>query len=465
MNVHGSVQQSVGSASTLRWREHPREILPPILLVLAIILGGGGSPNAFTEVLLGLIFVSAALAWVWLPARGTRHPGRAAWMLIAVLISVPALQLVPLPPAIWQSLPGREPVTAALQLVGADDTWRPISIVPHLTIASLLSLLPPTILLYMTASTGLATRRVLLLAMIGMGIATVLLGTLQIASDGSGMRLYAQSHEGVIVGFQANRNATADVLLIAILAMAAYVPMRLQRSPADNRNRRYALLISGAFLALLVLGTVLTASRAGIALLVLALGFIGVRAVSLIDRGAIGKGGRVALAVGVAGLALAAGLLAWQNEAIGRVIRRFGFEGEFRPQLWEDTLYAIGQYWPVGYGSGGFTPAVLPAERLEVLDRTLPNRAHNDFLELVLEAGALGIVQLGAALAIVAFLIWRAFGKDTGLRDYALFTTAALVLIALHSVVDYPLRSMSLACLCAVAIGMLFPVAQTKVKP
>ena len=64
-----------------------------------------------------------------------------------------------------------------------------------------------------------------------------------------------------------------------------------------------------------------------------------------------------------------------------------GGRGDTRFDLWQDTLTAIGNFWPVGSGLGSFSRAILPSERFAVIDETFPNRAHNDYLEFLLEAG------------------------------------------------------------------------------
>ena len=104
---------------------------------------------------------------------------------------------------------------------------------------------------------------------------------------------------------------------------------------------------------------------------------------------------------------------------------------------------------------------MIAAERLEVLDPTSPNRAHNDFLELAIEGGLPALIVL---LAIGAVLVRAALH---GLRQgsaaqqvQVLFGCGALSLLCLHSLVDYPLRSMALAALAAVAAGMLFPAQE-----
>ena len=80
---------------------------------------------------------------------------------------------------------------------------------------------------------------------------------------------------------------------------------------------------------------------------------------------------------------------------------------------------------------------MFPAERLEYLNDRVPNRAHNDFLEIGIEAGMLGYAMVVAAVIAVLALALRAW-REPRMRGQIVFGLSVLLLIALHSVVDYP---------------------------
>nr|WP_166178389.1 hypothetical protein [Altererythrobacter segetis] len=52
-------------------------------------------------------------------------------------------------------------------------------------------------------------------------LVSALFGSLQLFAGNRGINVYSQFHVGWITGFQANRNAQADVLLIDFLPFAA----------------------------------------------------------------------------------------------------------------------------------------------------------------------------------------------------------------------------------------------------
>ncbi len=444
---------AIDSAATDRVRVR----IVGFLLLFLLMFGGGGSPSPFPELLCELAAAVAIAAWVLLPSvqRGasTAASVRPAIVICALLLVIPILQLVPLPPALWQAFPGRDTLRDSLALTQAADSWRPLSIAPLTTLASLLSLLPPLTVMVMVSRLGENARLTVITLVAGFGLASVLLGTLQLASaGGNALMFYGQPDRGVLFGFQANRNTEADILLSGLLAICAL-------RGAGSRSRARPLDLAYAALGLLlVLAVVLTRSRTGIFLVpvVLAFGLAATIPDGLRNFAARMTWRRLAAGGGLLIIAALVGLLVARTPVVAPVVARFDFSREFRPELWTDARFAIAQFWPLGSGLGTFVQAFQPAERLEVLDPLLANRAHNDYLELALEGGIPLLAVWAAAQAIIA---WRLFDSARHRlvlpRPQRLFAMGILVLAALHSFVDYPLRSMAMAALTAVAAGLV----------
>ncbi|MDR7102065.1 O-antigen ligase family protein [Croceicoccus sp. BE223] len=421
-----------------------------VLLVATIVLGGGGTVNPGTEIALELVAVVCVLAWL-VTVRGRTAPA-SVWILVGLVFIVPVLQLVPLPPFLWQALPGREMTRAALDLVGLADSWRPVSLVPAATLSSLLALGPPLALLWMVSQLDLRERQAVLLAIAVTVFAGGLLGAAQVVG-GRGFYLYDYSHFEWLTGFQANRNAEADVLVIGLLAFTA-------AQAARGQARAVRAAIAAVGVGFLALATVLTGSRTGIAILavmLLPVVFAHLRLLRVGNR-------RIAATFAAGILTLPAAVwLALRVPSLTRAVERFDGQRDFRLELWTDGWSAALAYWPIGGGVGGFVQLFLPFERLEVLDETSPNRAHNDYLEWLIEAGLPGIAVLLAVAIVVAVMIlqaWKRYraagGKDREVSALTLlFSCGTLTTIAAHSILDYPLRSMAIAGLLAVAAGLL----------
>lgn len=416
----------------------------------AIILGGGGTPNPSTEIILQWFAAVAALAWIWTGSGAWYPTDRRLWWAGALILALPLAQLVPLPPSVWHAFPGRQVEIDALRVLGEEGSWRPVSTSPSRTLASILSIVPALLLMGMVGALGSRDRVHLIAAIAIMAILSALLGVLQLAGGHAAPRMYAASHEMVVTGFQANRNAAADIMLIGLIALGAFWGM------SDGRFGRARVQVRWVFASaasLLALACVLTSSRAGLLLLLPAAAAF---AAAVLPPTATSWRRLLGIvAAGTFGL-IASGLLLLQsNTVIQTVASRFGFEDENRLQLWKDTSYAIAQYWPFGSGIGTFVPTFIAHEPLESVDASIPNRAHNDYLEFLLEGGIFGVTVLLAVAAIVVLLVVRAWRSRPEDRSQVVLAIGILAIIAAHSLVDYPMRSMSLACLAGLAVGLL----------
>jgi len=432
-----------------------QNLIATLLVLAAITLGGGGSPAPVPEMLLQVLALLLLSAWA-LAARTPLPPaGQLAWGLAGLAIALPLAQLIPLPPSVWSSMAGRETERAALALIGADTTWRPWSVSPARTLASLLALIVPLLMLLFTASLGRGGRSMLVAAVAGGGFLSLLAGAGQMAGgELSPLRFYV-SDAGYLNGFQANHNSAADLLLIAMVALAASVREWSERRQKPHQPDSRLFIVMGGTV-LLSLGVFLTASRAGVLLLPVAW-----TAVAILVRPWLRLNRRSAVLAGAVALGLVAvvGVYLHSNHVFTRIAGRFNFEGEFRPQLWRDARYALAQYFPWGAGVGTFVPVFLAIERLEVVDPSIPNRAHNDLLELLMEGGIFGAMILAAALYLISRRLWQSLrDPPAGSAGQVWFSAATFAIIALHSQIDYPLRSISLASIAAVAVGLLMPV-------
>jgi O-antigen ligase len=259
---------------------------------------------------------------------------------------------------------------------------------------------------------------------------------------------------GFLNGFQANRNSEADVLLIAALA-AAFTGSGLVRTKGTP-----ALVVGAATCAALLLGVAMTGSRMG-SLLVLPVAAL--CAAILEPRLRRRRSAWVLGAVALAPLAAFAGALALHIGAVEAVAARFTLQRDVRADLWRDTWSAVGTYWPWGSGVGTFRDAFMPAERFAMIDTSKPVRAHNEALEYLLEGGLAAMMILLAILALLARAFVNAV-RRAGPQELTqiLFAAGVIGVAIVHSIVDYPFRSMALASLNAVALAILLAIARGK---
>ena len=418
----------------------------------AMLLGGGGSPSARPEIIVQLGFAVAAFLWfAWAMREDASYKPvpREILVIVAFLLGLPLLQLIPLPPALWQALPGREAQVAALAAIGEADSWRSLSIAPHVTFAALMALIPVVGSMLAVTQIGLRARTALLVTIVVVTLAGAALGVLQMAGGPDDFRIYERSHRGWLVAFHANRNAAADVFLIGSLAMTAWTMERVHRYGLSPTR----LGILASVQAVLLAALLMTGSRAGI---VLGLVVLSVNLAMMRRPGVVLDTKKLAMA-GAGVLAMLAAGMAWlvTSTRVSQVAERFDTDSDFRSELWTDGWSAATSFFPFGSGIGSFPEAFLPHERLSVIDDLFPNRAHNDYLEFLIEAGILAPLVLALGAICLVLLLRRAWSAGGVARSHLYFAGGTLLVLALHSIVDYPLRNMALAVLGGVAVGIL----------
>ncbi|HVJ00170.1 MAG TPA: O-antigen ligase family protein, partial [Sphingomonas sp.] len=425
------------------------------LLTIAILVGGGGTPAPRSELVVELAALAALVAWVWAARRRHCYPYHGVdWpllVLVGLFVAIPVVQLMPLPPAIWHQLPGRDVERQALALVGAENAWMPLSLSPPRTLASLLSLVPPVAMLFFASRMTGHDRSRLLGLLAALALVSVVVGAIQLASGhGNWLRFYGRTDYGFATGFQAYRNAQADLLIVSSMALVAWAASS-RRIIRSNQAR----IVVGAAVLVLWLAVVMTGSRSGV-------GMIVVSAVTclaiVIRRGRISAWRGVIISIGALSLVVVGGVMLHDNARVERTLARFDDLKDVRPEIWADTWYAIRQHWPVGSGMGTFRPVFDAAERLEYVRPTYANRAHNDYLEYLLETGIAGalLVIIAAIFAIYRIMMTLRRGSDSKMRAQALFIAGSLTALVLHSLVDYPMRSVSLGVVSGLMVGMLW---------
>lgn len=418
------------------------------LLLLALLLGGGGvaygmhnlAIQLFALVLLA-IHRGAVLAFL----RGAPRP---LVLLLGASLALPLLQLVPLPPAWWQALPGRAPAAEALALVDAERAWFPLSVDRARTLVAFCSTLAPATFIVLGWNLDREARLRLVHTALALALLAFLIGAVQLSSGNSvGLFYPVRPDADTLYATFANRNSTG---LLFVVALGLLVGM-----PSPD-SRGWQLLATGAG-ALLVLGVVLTQSRSAMVLLVPVLGFALLRfGLAVRARRSGGREPQRLLGIGLVALVLLA--IAASATMGGRAadsLQRFASLEADRLEMWDDSLYAARQYWPLGSGMGTFDEVFQLAESLEYVSPRRAGRAHNDYLELTIEGG------IAALLLAAGWLSWCA---HTGLRrgppDRLWLRRGALLAIACisaQSLLDYPLRNQSLLVMAALLALLLMP--------
>ena len=422
-----------------------------------MLFGGGARQGLWSDVVVQLAALPL-LAWALFRLRTLQLSGNArrAVILLCAIIALPLIQLVPLPPKIWASLPGRPEITAAYKAAGMTLPWLPLSFDPASTWYALMSLLPPAAVFLAALSLERQRLGALVMLILIVVAVSVPLDLLQMmGGPESSLRFYAITNDDRAVGFFANANHDAALLYSAVPFAAAWaIAVAQGRGEKRSINLLFLLLlIGGIFVAL-----ALTRSRAGLILGVLA----GLLCFVLVGQSMRGRFARRAL-VFVAILNLAALLLAFQFGFVGLAQKEHGASliSDIRWPVAKVTTQAALANLPFGTGFGTFVPVYDTfAPRTLLLEDHYVNHAHDDWLELLLTGGIPAALIAGLFLGWFVWssvLVWRSRPPSGKSVDAALERAASLViaLLLLHSVVDYPLRTAAISVLFAIACAFL----------
>ena len=420
------------------------------LMAISLMFGGGGVGRGLTNLLVQLV----ALGILLFTPGALRHfvstAPKPLLILVGLTLALPLIQLLPLPAGLWQSLPGRDMAVESRELVGAGDDWFPITLDRARTLTAVLALIGPLAVLTAVFGRKLAQGRHILLLLVGLALANFLFGALQFATSSDALILYGSRSDGRFYGFFANHNSSGLLMVIGLCAMVGFYA---------DKPRRATQSAAMAFVAmLLVIGVVLTNSRSSTALLLLPLAWIGWLILKELAKVEARKRWTI-IGAGVLGIA-AVGALVATNDRLGATWERYGDLEDSRPDIWADTANGIDRYWPVGSGMGTFDEVFQVEESLETLVAGRAGRAHNEYLEIVLEAGIVGgLLVIGWGLYLL-FATWR------GLRSvHAPVTLAAAMAsacIALQALLDLPLRNMALLCVAGLLVALLSAPLSTK---
>ena len=432
-----------------------RTAVVPVYVLLCIVLGGSVQ-GIWGNLALHLVGIGI-IAWTLLSAGSLRVPGTAKPLLIiaAAAVTLLVVQIIPLPPGLWQALPGRQPISDGFELLGMGAPWLPISLAPYETMAAAISLIPPVAVLTAMLVARAYRPAWLVLAILAATLAAVLLGALQVASPSpmqSPWYLYRRTNHGAAVGFFANSNHMAALLVVSLAFLAAIV-VALRSRVKNEKAASGVLLLAVAGSLTLIVGIALNGSLAA---LLLGLPVAVVSAAMFLSQRRRLRFPVAALALVSVAAVAAIYMSPWQDRLAASNATSF----ESRQNFWSNSGSAIKDHWLLGSGIGTF-PHVYPRyEDHTAVTRTFVNHTHNDYLEIVMETGIPGV------LLVIGFLAWwiqraSAIWRSAVADRFAQAATIASAAILTHSLVDYPLRTAALSAIFAACLALM---AQPRVR-
>lgn len=401
----------------------------------------------------------------WLAARNVRLPvAGLAWSMGFVLAAI-AAQLVSVPASLMERLsPATLDVLGQLDLPyrAAVDKAHAISIHPPGTWTGLA--LAGSFFVFTLGTARLLSlkgTRWIIWSLTILGVLLALIGIVQRA-------LYS----GRIYGFWTplmgapqpfgpfvNRNHFAGWMLMALPLVLALLCAGIEQSMARVRpdwhdrllwlasKEANLLVLLGAAALTMGLALVMTMSRSGIA----AFGLAVVMTSGFVARG-VRRSRRRSVAVAyLAVLVLCVGAWVGVEAIVTRFSQTSWTEFNDRRGAWTDA-WQIAQRFPVaGTGINTYGVATLLLQEHNLNAHYV--QAHNDYLQLLAEGGALVVVPAVVLLAAFAYAVRRRFREDEAGRTSWWARAGAvtgLLAIALQETVDFSLQMPGNAALCAV---------------
>ena len=415
---------------------------------VSLLFGGAASaPGMAQLVVIGVALISG----FGLLARGGMQDVDLPWLVVALLIAVcalPLLQLIPLPPEIWRSLPGRAAETAIIDLAGGGNLSRPLALNPSVNLQLFASLVALIFFALTVARLSATNVNRLMQVILGIALVQFLIGAVQFTTAGASLDFFGNTHKGWLLGTFANRNH-AGLFFASCILITVGLSKRLH---TKGRTSPVALerVILFSIMLLWLLAAMGTGSRGGfvLALLAMAIGtVISLRAVKIPIWARLG---------GIGGLA-AVMTAVMASGRVQQLADRYNTVGDdIRWPIWNNSITVIQNYFPWGGGFGSFMAVYNKNEPLKDLIPTYVNNAHNDYLELIIEAGLPGAVILAAVFLLVIVAVIRGYrSADSQISRHSLIGGGIILLFAFHSVADYPVRRMATAAILFFAFGLL----------
>jgi O-antigen ligase len=424
-----------------------REAVAPAYLFLCHI-AGGSAQGIWANMVLQLLGI-AIIGWAAMSRSAEPAPARALFGIVLAALALVALQLVPLPASVWPHVGGREAIASGYRVLGIAVPAVPVSLAPYDSLQALLTLIPPIAMLCAMLRLKAYRPAWLALALLGGTFCGILLGVLQVASGNpltSPWYLYPDVSFGFATGFFANANHMAILLVVGLPFVAAL--LAAARGASRQRQHAVAVMAAGATLVLVV-GIALNGSLAGYGLAVPLLA-----ASALIVMPARSPLIRWVAIFGGLFLIVAVGVL----ESSSTRPNGFGAEAassvESREDMLATTWAAARNFLPLGSGVGTFRRVYDLYDDHDRVTGTYVVHAHNDYAELLLEAGIPGLAILILFLAWWGRAAWRAWSSAEA-GPFARAASIASAAILVHSLVDFPLRTAAISAAFAMCLSLL----------
>ena len=439
-------------------------VLAGVLLSVCFICGGSSQETGLGVTIAQLLAIPVllyALAQAWL--GGHLAPARWSIAVVVLIVALPLLQLLPLPAWLWHMPAARVLLQQDLASAGVSTIDYRWSLAPAATQRDLLELLPGVALFFAALAMGRSAWRGALWWIIGLALFSVVLAFAQIAAAQDSILNPFPQFVPAMAGVFANKNHQASALAIGlVLSVAMLLDAKRQLSRGDAAQFQLGLCIALAAVFALVLP--LVNSRAGVLIALVA------TAATLLNSGAMSferlrQNRPTRWLIGLALVILAVGIygsFAWMQS-----------DADIDGSRWLMTATTWHLGWanaPLGSGFGSFVRMFEQATQGALMQTGYINNAHDDYVQWWFEGGVLAVAAMLAAAIVLIVALRRLLRRrlESSTRTLGLAALSGVLVLLLHSTVDYPLRTPALmavfALLAGIAVGAASPSHKSEAR-
>lgn len=421
------------------------------LIVLSFLLGGSSRADASSLIILRPITILIFMYSLTIITKSQLRTYVVPVLFIMSVILLTAAHLIPLPPPIWANLPGRELIYDIMIVAGQQHHWMPLSIAPHSTLNALYFLSGPAAVVLLASFSNGARGQSCILLLIIIAALTSLVGVFQAA--GIDIRFYRVN--SVMSGVFANRNHQALMLAFTVPLSAYYIfnEKRMNSHVRSHLPIERIIIFLGIILFIFA-QIIVTGSRGGVIFFVIAvLMSAAIFIENLMNYIKVSSKYKVIAALisfsGMIWLVWAALTAASRNIVLERFVI---VSQKLRTDVWQHVTEIIPMYLPWGSGVGTYVETYQITEPDSLLSAEYSNHAHNDYLEIALTGGFPCLLILLVAFGWLARAVVSAWTPSASLDRLRRLGLIMIIMFAIASAVDYPLRTPALASLFALAM-------------
>lgn len=363
-----------------------------------------------------------------------------------------SLYLLPLPHEQWILLPNRPFYDNVLTWLQQQQVsvLLTVSLIPQETVKALLSLIPVLAIFLATMLFAKNEIKWLVWTLLGIAALEASIGLIQYSSHNPVFFFGMPPDTYTAQGTYLNRDHFAALMAISI---PFAVGLSIHNIGYRDKYSTHLALIFISISLLVILAGIFSRSRAGLALTILGIVLSTIAFSPHIGGRKTASLTTVIITI-VIGCATSIGLVP--------ILNRFMVEDpleDVRWNIYNNVIIGIKSFWPIGSGLGTFPDVYRAFQPID--QQGFINHAHNDYLELTFDMGVVGVSLITVFFALYLWKWWVIIRRKWNtLKIFQIAAGISLLLILLHSVVDFILHTPANMVLFGFLCGVFFRKAE-----